>query len=215
MQPWLYAFVTQPNQKAMIANEHLRAAFLDEPMLCYFKSKLPELPDHELLARIEETLKFLYIASECTGPIPVSRDIDEIWHYWILQTKEYASLCELLPTGTVIHHSSNEYLRYFDQTIGQSSDLALDVKMLALYVGNFGPFETGRTHYWLLATHLVQRCGWTTQQLNDWLQTTAPDEAESAVDTGKLQDATCVKAANTEPPLVRRPDRSVALSGSL
>ena len=198
----------------MIANEQLRAAFLDEPMLHYFKSKLPELPYHGLLARIEETLKFLYLASECTGPIPVSREIDEIWHYWILQTQEYASLCESLPTGTMIHHSSNEYLRYFDQTVGKNNDLALDVKMLALYVGNFGPFEPGRAKYWLFATHLVQRCGWTTQQLNDWLQTTTPDELKPIADFGEMQAMTCVTNSNRKTPLARQHHNSIQLRES-
>ena len=185
----------------MIANEQLRAAFLDEPMLRYFRSKLSDLPDHELFARIEETLKFLFIASECTGSIPVSRDIDDVWHLWILQTQEYLTLCESLPTGSFIHHSSNEYLRYFDPTVGEASDSALDVKMLALYVRNFGPFEASRTKYWLLAAHLVQRYGWTTQELNDWLQPSLGDALPpaSAREADDAPTATSVTAGSVTP----------------
>jgi hypothetical protein len=185
----------------MIANEQLRAAFLDEPMLRYFRSKLSDLPDHEVLARIEETLKFLFIASECTGSIPVSREIDDVWHLWILQTQEYLALCESLPTGSFIHHSSNEYLRYFDPTVGEASDSALDVKMLALYVRNFGPFDESRTQYWLLAAHLIQRYGWTTQQLNDWLQTSLDEAAPqaSALEGDDASKVTSVGAGSSTP----------------
>jgi hypothetical protein len=153
----------------MITNDQLGAAFLEPPMLRYFRCKFAELPADELRARIEETLKFLFISHECTGAIPVNRDIDAIWHAWILQTREYSNLCERLPARSFIHHSSNDYLRYFDASIGEQTDLMHDVKMLALYVANFGPFEASRTKYWLLASHLVERRGWSVGELNDWL----------------------------------------------
>ena len=150
-------------------NDQLLTAFLDPPILHYFQCKFTELRADELQARIEEALKFLFISHECTGPIPVSKDIDAIWHAWILQTLEYSKLCERLPARSFIHHSSNDYLRYFDSSVGEQNDFVLDVKMLALYVANFGPFEASRTKYWLLASHLVERCGWSVEQLNDWL----------------------------------------------
>jgi hypothetical protein len=53
--------------------------------------------------------------------------------------------------------------------VGDRNDLTQEVKMLALYVANFGPFEAGRTKYWLLANHLLERRGWSVQQLNEWL----------------------------------------------
>ena len=154
----------------MISNQTLLAIFLDEPMFRYFRIKIPHLSNAELFLRIEETLKFLTIADQCTGAIPVSREIDEIWHYWILQTQEYMNLCKLLPTGEYIHHSSNDYDRYFDPGVNDRSNLGLDIKMLALYVTNFGPFEENRARHWLLASHLIEKCGWTVQQLNEWLE---------------------------------------------
>jgi hypothetical protein len=153
----------------MISNAQLAATFLDPPLLNYFRSKFAGLRDEELSARLQETLKFLFISHECVGAIPVSREIDDIWHAWILQTQEYAALCGRLPAGSFIHHSSNDYLRYFDPAIGEESNPLNDVKMLALYVANFGPFQAGRTRYWLLADHLVDRRQWSVEQLNDWL----------------------------------------------
>ena len=54
-------------------------------------------------------------------------------------------------------------------------DLDDSVRMLALYVQNFGPFTADRTRYWRYASHLTERCGWSVEDLNEWLlSTTAP-----------------------------------------
>jgi hypothetical protein len=152
-----------------ITGQQLCDAHLSEPMLHYFQKKFPQVPPDELLARIQETLKFLSTATYCSGPIPVSREIDEIWHSWILQTQEYHELCLSLQGGKFIHHSSNDYIEYFDKNIGNHDNLLLDIKMLAIYVENFGYFQEDRVQYWLLASRLVKEYGWSIQELNDWL----------------------------------------------
>lgn len=113
-----------------ISNQQLRDVYLSEPMLHYFHKKLPQLTNVELLIRIEETLKFLAIANFCSGAIPVSREIDEIWHYWILQTQEYEALCLSLQRRKFIHHTSNDYVEYFDKEIGTHDNVLLDIKCL-------------------------------------------------------------------------------------
>lgn len=153
----------------MISTTQLLNTYVNQPMLQYFQRKLPQLSQRELHIQLEETLKFLFIAEECSGAIPVSRELDEIWHYWILQTQEYMNLCERLPAGHYIHHSSNDYEKYFDADVNERSNLLLDIKMLALYAANFGAFEEDRINYWLLARHLVNKCGWSVAQLNEWL----------------------------------------------
>ncbi len=152
-----------------IRGEELREAHVSAPMLHYFRRKLAGLSEAELIARLEETLKFLAISQYCAGPIPVSRDIDDVWHYWILQTQEYQRLCESLNAGNFIHHSSNDYIAYFDKDVGTHDTLPLDVKMLGIYVENFGLFEADRVQYWLLAAHLLDKQDWTLNQLNQWL----------------------------------------------
>jgi hypothetical protein len=49
------------------------------------------------------------------------------------------------------------------------NDLERDVAMLGNYVLNYGPFEEDRVRYWVLAAHLVDNCGLSLDQLNDWL----------------------------------------------
>ena len=159
---------------ATMTDRSLSAALVDAPMAHYFRRKFADVPGEELERRIEETLRFLFISHECQGSIPVSREIDDVWHAWILQTQEYAALCDKLPTGHYIHHSSNDYLSFFDPSVGEGDGLAGDVRMLALYVANFGPFEESRAGHWLLARHLLQRCGWSLSDLNDWLLKAEP-----------------------------------------
>ena len=166
----------------MMEDRALSPALLDAPMSHYFQRKFPDLSGDELALRIEEALRFLFISHECTGAIPVSKDIDDIWHAWILQTQEYMSLCEKLPTHRYIHHSSNDYLSFFDPSVGERVGLEEDVKMLALYVTNFGPFDERRARHWLLARHLMERCGWSVSELNDWLSQPADPVSAAAVE---------------------------------
>jgi hypothetical protein len=152
-----------------ITNQQLRETFLTPAMQHYFARKLPHLSDAELNIRIEETLKFLAIAPQCSGSIPVSKEIDEIWHYWILQTQEYEQLCLLLPTAVFIHHSSNAYMESVDSKLSGHDSLLSHVKMLAAYVANYGPFEESRVKFWTLASELCEKCHWSTHDLNAWL----------------------------------------------
>jgi hypothetical protein len=147
-------------------------------MRCYFERKLPEVTEAEVVVRIEETLKFLNMAVFCHGNIPVSQEIDDMWHLWILETREYETLCALLEGRRFIHHSSNVYAACAGEGASAlENDFEHDVATLANYVLNYGPFEADRIRYWPLAAHLVQTCGMRLEQLNAWL-TTGPAVAE-------------------------------------
>jgi hypothetical protein len=136
----------------------------------YFDKKLAPLPSEEIDVRIEETLKFLNMAAYIDGSIPVSPEIDEVWHYWILETHEYAQLCAKLQGGRFLHHRSNDYAEYLDKDVkAHDIDLQRDVGILSSYVLNYGPFEARRVKYWLLAAHLVSELGWDVERLNAWL----------------------------------------------
>jgi hypothetical protein len=139
-------------------------------MKCYFEKKLSLLSRAEIGVRVEEALKFLNIATYFHCNIPVSKEIDDIWHLWILETKEYEGLCSILQGRTFIHHSSNDYLECqgYD-IIAHKNELDQEVAMLATYVLNYGPFEEERTKYWLFAAHLIKNNGWSVEQLNEWL----------------------------------------------
>ena len=152
-----------------ITNGQLRDAFLTPQMLAYFEKKLVHLSAAEIGVRIEEALKFLNIAVYCEGDIPVTEEIDEVWHYWILETKEYERLCRKLQGRKFLHHSSNDYRKLFGHIFDEEADLASNIAMLGTYVLNYGPFEADRVKYWRLAAHLVDNQGWSVERLNAWL----------------------------------------------
>jgi|KBSMisStaDraftv2_1062788.scaffolds.fasta_scaffold584657_2 hypothetical protein len=165
----------------MISNEQLRAVFLSPAMQHYFERKLPEVCPAEVAARIEELLKFLNLSTYSHGSIPVNEDIDDTWHLWVLQTKEYSQLCRKLQGGKFIHHSSNDYEEFTDKTVKERPvDLQRTVAMLRAYVINYGPFAADRVKYWPLAARLTRQLGWTVDRLNAWLgAATVANEAAS------------------------------------
>jgi len=120
--------------------------------------------------RIEEALKFLNIAEYCTGNIPVTQEIDDVWHLWILETREYARLCQMLQGRRFIHHMSNAFMDCNSDSVPSMEDELEDqVALLGAYVLNYGPFEPDRVRYWKLAAQLMDQFGWTLEELNEWL----------------------------------------------
>jgi hypothetical protein len=151
----------------MITGDALRRAFLNPQMEHYFQKKLAPLPPEEVELRIDELLKFLNLAVHKDGPTPVSREIDDVWHYWVLQTVEYASLCSKLPGGLFVNHSSNDYEEFvvLDVKTKAPDPLAM-MSFLGAYVKNFGPFEADRVTHWPFATRLMDLLGWSLDELN-------------------------------------------------
>jgi len=161
----------------VISNEQLRQKYLNPQMQFYFERKLAPLPPEEVQVRIEEALKFLNMAYWCSGDIPVSKEIDDVWHYWILQTMQYEELCGKLPGGVFLHHTSSDYALFEDPSakerkIGRREAVAV----LASYVMNYGPFTDDRLKYWPFAAHITAKLGWSIDELNAWL-TSARSEA--------------------------------------
>jgi hypothetical protein len=151
----------------MITREALRGAFLSPQMTDYLHKKLAPLPPAEVELRIEEVLKFLNLAVYSPGAIPVSKEIDDVWHYWVLETAEYEALCRKLPGGRFLHHSSNEYAEFHDPKAKEKEiDPTGQIAYLGAYVKNFGPFEPDRVCHWPFATRLMNLFDWSLSELN-------------------------------------------------
>lgn len=157
----------------LVTGEQLRKAYLSPQMLRYFERKLPELERAEVLARVEEALKFLTLAFYSEGNIAVVQEIDDIWHLWILETQEYWRLCERMHGGRYLHHSSNAFCAPADSDSIRNS-IEQDVAALADYVVNYGPFAPDRVRFWHLPRYLVDVCGMSVDELNAWLTKALP-----------------------------------------
>ncbi|XXU23330.1 hypothetical protein WMF36_26110 [Sorangium sp. So ce887] len=115
--------------------------------------------------QIIECLRYLYLVSRYPERLaglflPVEQAIDEVWHYLILQTREYRELCEeRLPGRFFIHHRSLPYEDYQETQPGREQALEEALRWLPLYREEFGPFDAGALPHWTMARFLSERLG--------------------------------------------------------
>ncbi|WJF90337.1 hypothetical protein QS306_01220 [Paraburkholderia bonniea] len=120
--------------------------------------------------QVIECLRYLYLISrhrEQLGGLflPVEQAIDEIWHYLILQTREYRELCEeRLPGRFFIHHRSLPYDTY-QQTPEREQLIAESLRWLPLYREAFGPFDKEALPHWTMVRFLHEEMGLSLQQI--------------------------------------------------
>ncbi|MCD9141345.1 hypothetical protein [Streptomyces albireticuli] len=127
----------------------------------HFTGKTDAPPEY-VERQVTECLRYLYLISrhreELGGLfLPVEQDIDEIWHYLILQTREYRELCEdRLPGGFFIHHRSIGYEDY-QQEPGREQAIEEALRWIPLYCAAFGPFDEGVLPHWTIVRFLHER----------------------------------------------------------
>lgn len=119
-------------------------------------------------ARIEyqvvECLRYLYLISRYPKQLgglflPVEQEIDEIWHYLILQTRPYRELCEeRLPGGFFIEHRSLAFSLY-QQEPSRTELIEEALRWLPLYHSTFGPFDENALPHWTMVRFLHDQLG--------------------------------------------------------
>src|SRR5690349_3091932 len=133
-----------------MTDEELLGRYLSPAMEQYFTRKLPDISPSDLRCRIVEFLKGLALLQLSPGDILFSKEIDAIWHYWILETAEYAALCQKLTGGEFIHHTSKDYSG--PTTAPNEEDPTHATRRLivffCIYVSQFGPIAEDRLVYW-------------------------------------------------------------------
>lgn len=119
-------------------------------------------------SQVRECLRYLYLVSRHRDRLaglflPVEQDVDEIWHFLILQTHEYQRLCEQrLPGRQFIHHRSIAYGVYqerhaLDRGRERSAEEAL--RWIPLYTAAFGPFDADAMPHWTVVRFLHEQLG--------------------------------------------------------
>lgn len=130
--------------------------------------------------QVIECLRYLYLISRYPEPLaglflPVEQAIDEVWHYLILQTREYRELCEeRLPGRFFIHHRSLPFEDYQQTQPSREQALEEALRWLPLYRGEFGPFDEGALPHWTMVRFLNQHMG---LSLDDIAALEAEDQA--------------------------------------
>ncbi|MFF2807420.1 hypothetical protein ACFVT2_09570 [Streptomyces sp. NPDC058000] len=150
----------------LISVEDLRdllGAPLHTEVIAHFEEKTGA-PREFVARQVTECLRYLYLVSRYRDRLsglflPVEQDIDEIWHYLILQTREYRALCEQrLPGGYFIEHRSIGYEAY-QQEPGREQALDEALRWIPLYCREFGPFDEDALPHWTIVRFLHQRMG--------------------------------------------------------
>ena len=139
--------------------------------------------ESELQGQIEECLKFLYIASlNGRAFIPLSSEIDDIWHELIVETRFYQEFCSKLPGGKFIHHESIDMDSYAkeiskEQAVGESLD------WLPRYYLYFGEFTEERARWWSVVQFLRNEMGFTLQEINEVARNASADMVRADIPT--------------------------------
>ncbi|MGA4843785.1 hypothetical protein [Streptomyces sp. G45] len=121
--------------------------------------------------QVTECLRYLHLVSRHPDRLsglflPVEQEIDEIWHYLILQTREYRALCEQrLPGGFFIEHRSIAYEDY-QREPGRERAIEQALRWIPLYVREFGPFDEGALPHWTIVRFLHERLGMSLEEIS-------------------------------------------------
>ena len=143
-------------------------------MIKHLSSKLDYLNMEEFSCALAEFLKFieisLYWGDKETLFLPCGPTIDDIWHQYILETKDYFDLCEALKPNSYLHHSGLSFNQY--RKIASKDSMKIweeDFSVLSSYYRNFGDFDADKIQHWPVATHLMKTFGISIERLNQIL----------------------------------------------
>jgi hypothetical protein len=120
------------------------------------------LSDADAEHQIVECLRYLYLVSAYPDRLgglflPVEQPIDDVWHYLILQTREYRTLCETrLPGRFFVEHRSLPYSEY-QQAPSREQLIEQALCWLPLYRDTFGPFGEHAMPYWTMVRFLHEQ----------------------------------------------------------
>jgi hypothetical protein len=169
-------------EQHVISDDALLRRFVSPQMMSYFQLKMPKL-GHEILAgHVCELLKFLILVPFSPGRILFGKDVDEVWHLWILQTRDYAELCKKLPGKSFRHHSSTAYDQYLAPAPRQDVSEAVEriLSFFISYYRNFGPVAEDRIECWPTLRQVMEEAAWDMVGLNDFLREQALARATGA-----------------------------------
>ena len=138
-------------------------------MLAVLPKEFPHLDSHQLQIRTEEFLKFIYLRSLWVGDnegfVPVKKAIDEIWHAFIVQTREYDKFCQALPGKTFLHHTT-VHLEDFSKNQNKVLLVKEMLSWIPRYKEHFGPFSHETAAFWMMPGFLQETLNLSLDEIN-------------------------------------------------
>jgi hypothetical protein len=163
--------IERSDQSSFISDADLLRTYVTPQMMAYFQAKMSDVRSDTIIIRVCELLKYLILIEFSPGRILFSREVDDIWHYWILQTHQYRQLCDKLPGKCFRHHSSVDYQKSMDiVAIKDRSEAARRIlSFFVSYHRNFGPLAPDRVTCWPTAQRIMEVTFWGLSDLNNFL----------------------------------------------
>lgn len=150
-------------------------SYIDEDYAKIVGEKVAQPRSQDFDTQLNETLKFLCITSMNSGRRQaLNEECDDVWHMLILQTRPYFELCDRLPGGKFLHHSSQSPADY-SVRVGDSKFVREWVMWLPDYVHHFGPFTEETSECWVVCDFFKKRMGWSVQEINAFGESNSPD----------------------------------------
>lgn len=151
-------------KESMSKNDISEVFVLSKKMREILDVRLEHWTDSDRLIAVREYERFFALAVNFkkTLDLPVSKEIDQIWHYCILSTQEYFDTCRRFGTD-YLHH---------EPRIGSSVTLPPeqkakhDLEWILSYVQNFGKFDAEAIRCWPVINRMCSKSGWTLADFN-------------------------------------------------
>jgi hypothetical protein len=141
-------------------------------ILARYEAVFADMPTQKRQLLIKEMLKFLFLRSTYNkGFVPLTGEADEVWHEFILYTKEYEKFCQALPGGFFIHHTPM-HLDEFCQGKDKKDVMTDLLQWLPNYYRHFGEFTAEAAECWFLVDFLKQELGFSLSDINNLCKST-------------------------------------------
>jgi hypothetical protein len=130
------------------------------------RSRILDRAREVLDVQLVECLKYLAIVSMTPGRrIPVTPDVDVVWHELLLQTSHYRSLCRSFPGGGFLDHESIDPESY-NERVGDHAFVAEWLQWVPDYVQSFGDFTEETAQHWNVVRFLIDEVGMSLEDVN-------------------------------------------------
>ncbi|GAA5051450.1 glycine-rich domain-containing protein [Nocardia callitridis] len=131
-----------------------------------------QVDDAVARVQVREAVRYLTLVSAHPDQLgglflPVEQAIDEVWHYLILQTREYVDLCEnRLPGGFFIEHRSISYSDYGREQPSRETMIEQSLRWIPLYCSRFGEFDAEGAAWWTMVRFLHEQMNYSLSDIS-------------------------------------------------